>query len=126
MTLMTPEQRGEAAFFLWPEQNPAAAEMVRSVAVRARALEDAAADRSELVKFTRDTTAVIRRLLDTEQQAEALRRVLAEAVAIAGDLPDDGLTPDDLLRLLAARGLDLTRDIADAEALREAHALAGA
>lgn len=122
---MTPEQRGEAAFFLPPGQNPAAPELVASVACRARALEEAAEDRQALVKFTRDTAAVIRRLLAVEQQLAACRAAYADAIALAADLPDDGLTPDDLTRLAAAHGLDLTADITAAEALRDAEALAG-
>jgi hypothetical protein len=124
MKPMTPEQRGEARFYVPPGQNPAAPELVAHVACGARALEITTTD-PDTIKLARDMTAVIWRLLTTEQQAEALRSVLAEAVALAADLPDDGLTAGDLLRLLTARGLDLTQDIADAETLREAHALAG-
>lgn len=122
---MTPEQRTDAGFFLWPGQNPAAPELVTSVACRARALEEAAGDREALVKFTRDTAAVVRRLLDAEQQLATCRRLLAEAVVTADHLPDDGLTAGDLLHLLTGSGLDLTADIEAAEALREAEALAG-
>lgn len=125
MHLMTPEQRGEAQFYVPPGQNPAAPKLVVHVARGARALEIATTD-PDVMKLGRDTIAVIRRLLDTEQHAEALRRVLAEAVALASDLPDDGLSAGDLLGLIAARGLDLAQDIADAETLRDAEALAGA
>lgn len=124
---MTPEQRAEAAVFLPPYQNPAAPELVASVIRRARAAGISAdISRSDLAVLLSDTAAVVRRLLDAERDIEALRRILAEAVVVADDLPDEGLTAGDLLRLLTGSGLDLTTDIQAAEALREAEQLAGA
>jgi hypothetical protein len=121
---MTPEQRGEVAFYVPREQNPAAPELVAHVACGARALEISTTDPA-VVKLGRDTIAVIERLLDTEQQLAALRRILAEAVVTADHLPDDGLTAGDLLHLLTGSGLDLAAEIEHAEALREAEAMAG-
>jgi hypothetical protein len=109
---MTPEQRGEAAFYVPPGQNPAAPELVAHVACGIRALEMTTRDPA-VIKLSRDGIAVVRRLLDT-------------AVAVADDSPDDGLTADDLLRLCDAAGLDLAQDIAAAETLRDAEQLAGA
>jgi hypothetical protein len=124
---MTPEQRGEAAAFLPPYQNPAAPELVASVIRRARAAGISAdISRGQLATLLSDTAAVISRLLDAERDIEALRRTLATAVATATDLPDDGLSAGDLLRLYTAAGLDLTADIEHAETLRAAEQLAGA
>jgi hypothetical protein len=67
-----------------------------------------------------ELAAVLRLLLETEIERFTLRRVLADLIAEARDLPDDGLSPDDILRRLAAAGLDLTDDVADAEDLRTA------
>jgi hypothetical protein len=122
---MTPEQRGEAAFYVPPGQNPAAPELVAHVACGIRALEMTTRDPA-VIKLSRDGIAVVRRLLDAERDIEALRRILATAVAVADDSPDDGLTADDLLRLCDAAGLDLAQDIAAAETLRDAEQLAGA
>lgn len=126
MNPLTSEQRGETAFFLWPGQNPAAPELVASVACRARALEEAAEDRQALVKFTRDVSAVVRRLLDAEQQLATCRRLLATAVAEADDSPDYGLSAGELLHLLTGSGLDLEPEITAAMQLRDAEQLAGA
>lgn len=121
---MTPEQRGEARFYVPLGQNPAAPELVAHVACGARALEMTATDKAA-ARLGRDTIAVVQRLLDAEQQLATCRRLLAEAVVTADHLPDDGLTAGDLLHLLTGSGLDLRADIEAAEALREAEQLAG-
>lgn len=124
MQPMTPEQRAEVRFFVPPGQNPAAPELVAHVACGIRALEISGSDPA-IVKLSRDAIAVVQRGLAAEQALAACRRVLAEAVALADDLPDDGLTAGDLRGLLAARGLDLRHDIEHAEALRHAEQTAG-
>lgn len=73
-----------------------------------------------------EIAAVIRRLLNAEQQLTTLRRIIATAITVADDNPDYGLTAGELLHLLTGSGLDLTQDIADAEQLRNAEQLAGA
>jgi hypothetical protein len=124
---MTPEQRAEAAVFLPPYQNPAAPELVASVIRRARAAGISAdISRGQLATLLSDTAAIVRRLLDAERDIEALRRILATAVVVADDPPDYGLTAGELLHLLTGSGLDLTQDITDAEALRDAEQMAGA
>lgn len=125
---MTPKQRVALARLLG-HGNPAAPELVfhaldEANGARTARNPDQARMRNRAAADA--LPAVVRRLLDAEQQLATCRRILAEAVVLADDLPDDGLTAGDLLRLLAARGLDLRADIADAEQLRDAEQLAGA
>lgn len=125
---MTPEQRAAVAHILG-SANPAAPELVfhaldEANSARAARNPDQARIRNRAAADA--LPAIVRRLLDAERDIEALRRVLAEAVATATDLPDDGLTADDLLRLLTAAGLDLRHDIEHAETLRDAEQMAGA
>jgi hypothetical protein len=125
MKPMTPDQRREVRFFVPPGQNPAAPELVAHVATGARALEISTTDPA-VMRLARDMIAVVQRLLDAEQQLATCRRVLADAVTVADDTPDYGLSAGDLLTLLTGSGLNLADDIADAEATRDAHTLAGA
>lgn len=126
LTPMTPEQRGEAAMFLPPYQSPAAPELIASVIRRARAAGISATTAADIAALLIDVAAVVRRLLDAEQQLATCRRILATAVVTADDEPDYGLSAGDLLQLLTGSGLDLAADMAEAETLREAEALAGA
>jgi hypothetical protein len=127
MTAMTPELRARALAAL-AHQNPAAPELV--LAALGDALSVGGHSHPPLIaerlrRAERAVPAIVRRLLDIEQQAEAMRRVLAEAVVTADDLPDDGLTSGDLLTLLAAAGINLHADIEAAALLRHAEQTAG-
>jgi hypothetical protein len=124
MTTMTREDRALIARAVGAG-NPAAPELVLTTAQRlgpGGILATAAIPGG----IRHELAAVVRRLLDVEQQLDACRRVLAEACALAADLPDDGLTADDLVHLLSGSGLDLRHDIEAAEAIRHADAAAGA
>jgi hypothetical protein len=79
-----------------------------------------------MAKLSRDTIAVLARLLDAEQQLATCRRILAEAVAVADDSPDYGLSAGELLHLLTGSGLDLEPEITAAMQLRDAEQMAGA
>lgn len=121
MRPMTPEQRAEVSLHLPYGHRVATPALVAIVAKGTSDVPDA----PSLDAHPGDVRAVLRRLLNTEQQLATCRRLLATAVVTADHLPDDGLTAGDILHLLTGSGLDLRAEIEHAEALREAEALAG-
>jgi hypothetical protein len=124
---LTADERARTLIALG-QQNPASADLVvaaagdfRLSAASLHTLRDRRADRA-----FHGLPLIIRRLLDAEAEAATLRRVLAEAGALAYDQPDGGITAGDIKHLAAAVGIDIEPDIDAAAAIRMADATGGA